>query len=132
MWSEDFTRKLEVDEYPSMRLNHTRENFDAYRVGLVQTGKKIVMDCQGECLYDPANPDIFIGGVVWLRELGELEDVRQRELEHHLRDFTTICESLPHIVWTSDNEVNVSYLSSNVSVLRFVYALLNTKIGAVV
>lgn len=109
-WTPDFSRKLSVDEYPSVFLNRTRENFKDLRVGLVQDGRKTVLLVSGQCLYSPTTNE-YIGNVVWIDELGELAEVQAKDQVEKLSSFQTICDSLPHMVWTADAEGNRDYFS---------------------
>lgn len=80
-WDETFTAKLPVKNYPIMRLNGERKDFSGVRVGLIQAGKRLLFEAQGECIYDPKDPSRFIGGMTWFDELGEYEEVLAREHE---------------------------------------------------
>ena len=100
-WDAKFTRKLHISEYPVIRLSRERLNYHGYKFGIRHPdGKRTLFTSRGQCIYDPLTKE-FIGGVTWLDEMGEFADVERREQEDALRSFETICDSLPHMVWTS-------------------------------
>ena len=64
VWDENFSRKLDVSEYPGVKLVRSREGFTGYRCGFLHmvSGKQIVMSVDGECLYDDQTEE-FLGGI---------------------------------------------------------------------
>ncbi|KKY16401.1 putative histidine kinase hhk6p [Phaeomoniella chlamydospora] len=111
IWDEHFTRKLDLLEYPSLRLNNTRKDFKKLRFGRMLGDKKVVIESKGRCLYDPDNNDNYIGGLVTGRELGEYSEVMARDLDSQLASFESICDRMPHIVWTSVSNGLCDYFS---------------------
>lgn len=111
-WDEHFTKRLGIPEYPAIRLNRERKNVKKVRWGVQKDGSRHVFEGSGECLFDPYT-DEYIGCVVWNRDLGEYTDLTSRELEGRLGNFETICDTMPHIVWTSTEDCSVDYFSQD-------------------
>ncbi|KAI6714863.1 hypothetical protein PZA11_007741 [Diplocarpon coronariae] len=101
VWDENFSRKLGPTEFPGIKLVRAKVPFTGYRCGFINagTGAKIVCSVDGECLYDDDTGE-FLGGIFWSRDIQEysdfLVDRQQRRLESH----ETICNLMPHLVWT--------------------------------
>lgn len=112
VWDEHFTRILGFEEYPVIQLSRQRQNFASKRIGMIRDGKRIVWDNRGECIYVPGTKT-FVGGVTYIQELGEYEEIQQREREQTLSCFETICDSLPHQVWTASGEGMIDYFSKS-------------------
>lgn len=95
-WDGTFSRRLDVTEYPSIRLSRSRKPFRGMRVGTqTETGEKTLFEARGDLIYAPKTHQ-YLGGVVWLTELGNFEDIQRHEQEQALKSFETICDSLPH------------------------------------
>ena len=110
IYDKDFTEKLPLEEWPSIRLNRQRKNFKG-RFGVLyyEENRRIVIEATGECLYDQQNQ--FIGGVVWIQKLGTQEEYTQKELIRKLSSFEMICDNMPHMVWTSMVQGECDYFS---------------------
>ena len=72
----------------------------------------MVLDASGNPLYD-AVTGAYIGGVVWLKTLGEYAEVEADDLKASLADFRTICDRLPHLVWTCDAEGQLDWFGKS-------------------
>lgn len=111
VWSPDFSAKLPVSDYPSMKLNREREAFQSIRYGSRDSiGGRQVIEASGDPLYSPVN-DEYVGGVVWIKTLGTYDEVVAKDLEEELSDFKTICDRLPHLLWTVNNAGQADYFS---------------------
>ncbi len=115
IWDENFTRLLEPAEFPGMALVKARKPFTNYRYGFThtKTGDRIVMNISGDCLYDDDTGE-FMGGICWCRDLQKysefLSDQQQRTLESH----ETICNLMPHLVWTTTTCGSCDWFSQRV------------------
>lgn len=109
-WTEDFSRPLILEEYPAIWLSRNREPFRGWRIGIPQGDVKMVFECRGQPLFSPSNGE-FIGGITYVQELGELEELRHKRHQEELRSFEAICDSLPHIVWTAEGSGGIDYFS---------------------
>ena len=110
MWDAQFIRKIPLSEFPSIWLNKHKTTFRNKRYGLREDGKDIVIDATGRPLFDPVSGE-YLGGVVWITALGEHAEVEAADLKTSLLDFRTICQRLPHKLWTANPEGDVDYFS---------------------
>jgi PAS domain-containing protein len=112
IWDESFTRKLEVDEYPSIKLVRTRQSFKKYKCGATypNTGRRVRLDLSGDCLYDKVTGD-FLGGAVWCRDVTEYTEViAQQQLEIE-RGFESKLDNMPNLSWTARPDGEPDYFS---------------------
>lgn len=112
VWDPSFTKKVPLSEYPSVWLNRERKKFRNRRVGLRDGGKDMVLDTSGDPLYDDDTGE-YIGGVVWITLLGEHADVVASDLQSNLTDFRTICDRLPHLLWSVNDKGEADYFSKS-------------------
>ncbi|EGX89909.1 autoinducer 2 sensor kinase/phosphatase luxQ [Cordyceps militaris CM01] len=101
VWTEDFGRRLEVDEHPLSILLKTATPFASIRVGVFDTtGKRLVYDLLGEAITDEKT-DEFLAGVVTFRDVTimteEISLIKERDEER----FKIICDTMPQLVWTA-------------------------------
>lgn len=116
VWDEYFTRKLQPAEYPGVRLVRApRTTFQNYRCGFVHaiTGEKVVMNVSGEFLYDDTTGE-FVGGICWCRELQDYSDFVRDQQERDLLSHKTICNSMPHMVFTTRTDGACDWFSDQV------------------
>ena len=112
LWDETFTRKLEVAEYPSIKLVRTRQSFKEHKYGATypQTGRRVRLDLSGDCLYDEGTGE-FLGGVVWCRDVTEYTEViAQQQLEIE-RGFENKLDNMPNLSWTARPDGEPDYFS---------------------
>ncbi|KAG4435186.1 hypothetical protein IFR05_009325 [Cadophora sp. M221] len=105
VWDEHFAKQLEPAEFPGMKLVQSKEAFTGYRCGFVHamTGDKLVVSVDGECLYDDDTGE-FIGGICWCTDLQVYSDFIVDQLQRRLESHETICNLMPHLVWTTTND----------------------------
>ncbi|UKZ75934.1 hypothetical protein TrVFT333_003630 [Trichoderma virens FT-333] len=101
VWNEDFTRQLDVSEYPISTLLRTETPFDSKRIGMyARSGKKIIFDVLGEGIYDETTHE-FLAGIVTGRDVTmmreEITHIKERDEER----FKIICDAMPQLVWTA-------------------------------
>ncbi|UKZ90264.1 uncharacterized protein TrAFT101_005290 [Trichoderma asperellum] len=101
VWNEDFTRRLEVSEYPISILLRTEKPFDSKRIGMYgRKGNRIIFDVLGEAIYDDTTHE-FLAGVVTGRDVTimteEITHIKERDEER----FKVICDTMPQLVWTA-------------------------------
>ncbi|KAF3764383.1 hypothetical protein M406DRAFT_91575 [Cryphonectria parasitica EP155] len=102
VYTEDFSRPLEHDEYPIAILLRTQTPFSGMRIGLLDTdGKKIVLDILAEAIRDDETGE-FLAGIITCRDVTkmakEIDQLKARDAER----FKTICDIIPQLVWTTD------------------------------
>lgn len=113
LWDSHFTRRIPVDEFPVNVVNRTQKGFENERYGLLSnTGAKIVLEITSEPLLDSATRE-HIGVVVWLHDLGTVEELEAREKAADLKSFKTVCESLPHQIFTLSADGTPDYFSQS-------------------
>jgi PAS domain S-box-containing protein len=101
LWKEDFSRRLELPEYPITRLIKTEIPFASMRVGIFdEQGRKIIYDVLGEAIRDDSTGE-FLAGVVTGRDVTvmrkEIKQIKERDEER----FKLICDTMPQFVWTA-------------------------------
>ncbi|KAH8593804.1 hypothetical protein B0O99DRAFT_514983 [Bisporella sp. PMI_857] len=112
IWNETFTRRLDQTEYPGIKVIRKRKPFTNYRCGFEHhiTKEKIVMSVNGECLYSDDTGE-FIGGVCWCYDLQNYNDYVSMEQKRMIASHETICNLMPHLVWTTTPEGLCDYYS---------------------
>lgn len=118
VWDENFVNKLGPTEFPGMKLVRARKPFTGYRCGFIHamTGVRLVASIDGECLYDDDTRE-FIGGMCWCRDLQVYSDFLEDKLQRRLESHKTICDLMPHLVWTTTTDGYCDYFSNRVSLL---------------
>ncbi|KAL7927197.1 hypothetical protein ACQKWADRAFT_100881 [Trichoderma austrokoningii] len=101
VWNEDFTKRLEVSEYPISILLRTEKPFDSKRIGMYgRKGNRIIYDVLGEAIYDETTHE-FLAAVVTGRDVTtmteEITHIKERDEER----FKVICDTMPQLVWTA-------------------------------
>jgi len=113
VWDTTFTKQILVEDYPIMRIVRTQTALPPTDLGIFDpsTGEKIIARCWGFPLYDRYNGD-FLGSVLYLEVLGTYTNLTERKRRDSLRSFETICDSMPHFVWTADQDGSGDWFSS--------------------
>ncbi|OLN86778.1 Two-component system protein A 2 [Colletotrichum chlorophyti] len=101
IYDAEFSRELEVSEYPISVLLRTETPFSNMRVGMIdQQGKRLVFDALGEAIRDDGTGE-FLAGVVTFRDVTkmteEIIEIKERDEER----FRLICDTMPQLVWTT-------------------------------
>lgn len=112
MYTDDFSRQLDVDEYPISILLKTEQPFSSIRIGMYDDeGKKIVYDVLGEAIRDDTTGE-FLAGVVTGRDVTlmteEISQIKQRDEER----FRLICDTMPQLVWTTTPDGSVDFFNT--------------------
>lgn len=98
MWSEDFKRVLNVEEYPIFQLIKNREGIKSQRFGMYSpSGKRLVLDSRGDGIYDDITGE-FLGGLVWLRDVTDFQEKLVTQAETNELRFMTMCDCMPQLV----------------------------------
>ncbi|KAI9049423.1 hypothetical protein LZ554_006457 [Drepanopeziza brunnea f. sp. 'monogermtubi'] len=113
IWDENFTRRLDHTEFPGLKLVRAKAPFSNYRCGFIHqvTGERIVTSVDGECLYDEDTGE-FLGGLCWCRDLQEYSDFLLDQQQRRLGSHETICNIMPHLVWTTKTDGQADYFSN--------------------
>lgn len=101
-YTEDFSRRLDVDEYPITRLLQTRKKFTNYRIGLrdPRDGRPRVFESSGDILKDETKDEIY-GGCVILKDVTEYMDKIEQQKQFSALQFEQIANMMPQMVWTT-------------------------------
>lgn len=92
VYTEDFSRTLDRDEFPITILLQTQTPFSGMRVGVIdRDGKKLVLDILAEAIRDEETGE-FLAGVVTCRDVTgmakEMDQMKVRDVER----FKMICK----------------------------------------
>ncbi|KAF7876862.1 uncharacterized protein EAF02_008082 [Botrytis sinoallii] len=82
-------------------LARTRQPFANQRSGFINpiNGDRLTSLISGECLYDEAG--IYLGAICWCEDIQEYEQYLVEKQHKLLRSHETICDLMPHLVWTT-------------------------------
>jgi hypothetical protein len=73
------------------------------------------MNVSGECLYDDDTGE-FLGGICWCRDLQEYSDFLSEQQQRILESHETICNLMPHLVWTTTTDGDCDWFSQRVGI----------------
>lgn len=98
VYTEDFGRQLEPEEYPVVKLCRTQKPFSKWKIGLLDSnGQRKQFDVSGECIKDEKNGE-FLAGIVVLKDVTEYIDIIKTQHEEIDQQFQLICDSMPQMV----------------------------------
>ena len=101
LWTEDFARRLEFEEYPVSVLIRTESPFPSMRAGLInRSGKRLIYDYLGEAIRDDTTGE-FLAGVVTGRDVTTMSEEITQIKERGDEQFKLICDTMPQLVWTA-------------------------------
>ena len=101
VYTEDFERALEIDEFPIVQLCRTRKPFEKWRIGVIDSnGKRHRYDLCGEGIFDEKTGE-FMAGMVALKDVTEYTDIIKTQSEENERQFEMICHTMPQMLWTT-------------------------------
>ncbi|KAB8293500.1 hypothetical protein EYC80_007807 [Monilinia laxa] len=102
MWDEAYSHRLSPDEYPGTLLIRSQQPFTNYRCGFIlpTNGDRMTTLMTGECLYDEAT-GAFLGAICWCQKIQEFGEYLIEKQQNQLRSHETICDLMPHLVWTT-------------------------------
>ncbi|KAF4975234.1 hypothetical protein FZEAL_7941 [Fusarium zealandicum] len=109
VYTEDFSRRLDVGEYPISTLLKTETPFTGVRIGMYgENKKKLVFDVLGEAIRDDSTSE-FLAGVITGRDVTlmtqEMTQIKERDEER----FKLICDTMPQLVWTATPDGQVDF-----------------------
>lgn len=102
VWTEDFQRQLEIDEFPIVHVCRTQKRIDKMRLGMRQpsTGRGIVFEVNGEPVLHPETGE-FLGGLVIFKDVTEYTKAIAAQVEENERQFEYIANFMPVMIWTT-------------------------------
>ncbi|KAJ4271355.1 hypothetical protein NW762_000057 [Fusarium torreyae] len=100
-YTEDFSKRLDDEEFPIYKLLKTEQPFTGLRIGMYdENGSRRVFDVLGEAIRDDSTGE-FLAGVVTGRDVTvmteEITQIKERDEER----FKLICDTMPQLVWTA-------------------------------
>ncbi|RDW73671.1 hypothetical protein BP5796_07113 [Coleophoma crateriformis] len=111
IWNASFTERINPVDFPGVRLVRDKQPLTNYVCGFTyESGAKFATRVTGECLYDDENGEL-LGGVCWCRDLQEYSQFLRDEQERLLLSHETICDLMPHMVWTTRPDGYVDWYS---------------------
>jgi PAS domain S-box-containing protein len=112
MWSEDFERELEPEEFPIVEICRTQKSFASRIVGMKDpvSGRNISYDVSGKGILDE-NTGEFLAGLIWMRDVTEYKDRIATQREEDEDRFKTICDCMPQLLWTTRPDGYHDYFS---------------------
>ncbi len=122
IWDENFTKRVDTTEFPEMRLVKAKKPFADYRWGFVHavTGDRIVMNVSGECVFDDDTGE-FVGWICWCRHPQEYSEFLKERNQRRLESHETICNLMPHMVWTTEPGGFCDWYSQRVRIYALLY-----------
>jgi PAS domain S-box-containing protein len=102
VWTEDFQRKVELDEFPIIEVCRTQQRIGPKRLGMrhPQTGTRIVYEINGEpVMHEETNE--FLGGIVIFKDITEYTNKIAAQIEENEKQFEYIANFMPVMVWTT-------------------------------
>lgn len=102
VWTEDFQRPLDVDEFPIVQVCRSKQRLERVRLGMRQpgTGRGIVFEVTGEPVVHPETGD-FLGGIVVFKDVTEYTKAIAEKVEENEKQFEYIANFMPVMVWTT-------------------------------
>jgi PAS domain S-box-containing protein len=101
VYTEDFSRELDVEEFPILQVVRSQCAFHNKRVGMIHptTGAKMCFDVHGETIFDDSHT--FLGGMVVFKDMTEINNQLVAQIRENAEQFDTIANLIPPMVWTT-------------------------------
>lgn len=102
VWTEDFQRLLDIEEFPIVQVCRTQQRIEKLRLGMRQpgTGRAIVFEVTGETVTHPDTGD-FLGAIVIFKDVTEYTKAIAEKVEENEKQFEYIANFMPVMVWTT-------------------------------
>ena len=112
VWNEDFTRLLDMDEWPMIKLLRQEKCSAGSRFGLKdpRTGAPIIFDSNCECVRDEETGE-FLGGIIVLKDVTEYLDKIAAQKQQTSEQFESVANMIPQMVWTTTPKGDVEWWS---------------------
>lgn len=99
LYTEDFGRKLEPEEYPIVQICRSRKSFDKRKVGVLDSkSQRKRFDVRGETIFDKRNGE-FVGGIVFMKDVTGFAEIIPNQFATGPQQFKLICDTIPQMVW---------------------------------
>ena len=101
IFTEDFERELDPEEYPIVRLCRTKKPFSKWKIGvLTASGSQKIYEVSGEGIHDERTGE-FLAGIVALKDVTEYAEIIRTQNEENEQQMQLICETMPQMIWTT-------------------------------
>lgn len=112
LWDDEFTRQLDVDEYPIAVLLRTETPFTGRRIGMIDgQGNKLIYDAEGAAITDEHTGE-FLAGVVTCRDVTKITEEINKIKAADAERFKLICDTMPQLVWTARPDGSHDFFNS--------------------
>lgn len=102
VFAEDFTRMLEFDEFPIVKLLRSQKSSSGSRFGLKVGKQEIprVFEVNCECVHDEETKE-FLGGYVIMKDVTEYFDKLNAQKVQTNMQFEYVAQKISQLVWTT-------------------------------
>ncbi|KAF2723288.1 hypothetical protein K431DRAFT_325909 [Polychaeton citri CBS 116435] len=99
LYTEDFSGRLPMDDFPIYKLMRQQKAFSGYRVGMfsAKDGSKIVFETIGEPIRDEKGG--FLGGLVVFQDITTFATTISKQQEENEKQFEVLTNMIPQMVW---------------------------------
>ncbi|KAL9617143.1 MAG: hypothetical protein Q9160_008040 [Pyrenula sp. 1 TL-2023] len=111
-YTMDFSRELEADENPIIKLCRTQNAFRNWKIGMVEprTGKRLHYEVSGRPVHDEISGEFF-AGLVAFKDVTEYAQKIASQNEESEQQFELICNASPQMFWTTRPDGYHDYFS---------------------
>lgn len=101
VFTEDFERELDPEEYPIVRLCRTQKPFNRWKIGVLDASdSRKIYEVSGEGINDEKTGE-FLAGIIALKDVTEYAEIIRTQNEENEQQMQLICESMPQMMWTT-------------------------------
>ena len=101
VYTPDFERLLEPEEYPIVQLCRTQKPFKSWKIGLIDGQKRrLTYEINGKGAYDDKTGE-FLAGVITMRDVTEYANIIKSQADQNEQQFELICDTMPQMLWTT-------------------------------
>ena len=111
-YTADFSRELQPEESPIIKLCRTQKPFSKWKIGMIEprTGKKLSFDVSGKPVLDEKSGQFF-AGLVAFKDVTEYTERIALQRAENEEQFELICNTMPQILWTTRPDGYHDYFS---------------------
>ena len=101
VYTPDFKRLLDPEEYPIVQLCRTQKPFKSWKIGILDGQKRrLTFEVNGQGAFDDKTGE-FLAGVVTLRDVTEYTNIIKSQSDQNEQQFELICDTMPQMLWTT-------------------------------
>ena len=101
VFTEDFGRELDPEDYPIVKLCRTQQPFSRWKVGILTAqGTQKIFEVSGEGIHDKHSGE-FLAGIIALKDVTEYAEIIRTQNEENEQQMQLICETMPQMIWTT-------------------------------